>query len=376
MSPKFFLGLLVITVVTTAAAVVTALEQPTAAPVRFVDEPAFPALRADPDAVAKVVLTTPEGSFTLVRETGDRWSALERAGYPVDQEQIRELIVALADMRLIEAKTERPERYSRLEVEDVDAEGAKSRLLRVESADGAVLAEAILGKRVHRLTGGQPTGIYLRRPGEARSWLASGGVQIETEVVGWLEEEIVDIDAERLRRLEIQPEDGQGYVVSREAPDDELAFEDLAPGETVKANANLDQLASALAGVRLEDVEARSEFAWPAAHTTVRATTFDGVELTVQLAKIGEEHWARFDAREVAAVAPPPATGQAATGADAADAATDAGEDAADEAASAPPPDAETINQRVAKWTYRLPAYLYNRLTKPRSDWLEEGGTS
>ena len=123
MGPRVFLGLLAVTVIAAAAALLTALTQPTAAPVRYVDEPAFPALRDNPDAVAKVALTTPAGSFTLVRETGDRWSALERFGYPVDDDQVRALIVALADMRLIEAKTRLPERYGRLEVEDVEGQG-------------------------------------------------------------------------------------------------------------------------------------------------------------------------------------------------------------------------------------------------------------
>ena len=82
MSPKFFLGLAAITLVTTVAAVLAILHQPAVTTLRFVNEPAFPALREDPDAVAKVTLTTPEGTITLVRETGDRWAALERYGYP------------------------------------------------------------------------------------------------------------------------------------------------------------------------------------------------------------------------------------------------------------------------------------------------------
>src|SRR5690606_40977830 len=69
----------------------------------------------NPDAVAKIVLSSPEGTITLVRETGDRWSALERYGYPVDPARVRNLVVTLADMRLIERKTAQPEYYDRLE---------------------------------------------------------------------------------------------------------------------------------------------------------------------------------------------------------------------------------------------------------------------
>jgi Domain of unknown function (DUF4340) len=222
MSARAFLGLLAITVVAVAAAAMVALERPTAAPVRYVDQPAFPALRADPDAVAKVVLTMPDHSITLVRETGDRWSALERFGYPVDSAKVRALIVALADMRLVEAKTRLPERYPRLEVEDPTEADAKSRLLRAEGADGKVLAEAILGKRQHRLTGNQAAGTYLRRPGEEQSWLASGGVDLDTAVVDWLDDQIVDLDPERIGRIEIRPEAGAGYVVRRDGVEQPL----------------------------------------------------------------------------------------------------------------------------------------------------------
>ena len=385
MSPKVFLGLLAVTVITSAAALLTALAQPTAAPVSYVDEPAFPALRENPDAVAKVVLTTPEGSFTLVRETGDRWSALERFGYPVEKDQVRALIVALADMRLIEAKTRLPERYGRLEVEDVDAEDAKSRLLRVESADGKVLAEAIFGKQQHRLTGDQAAGTYLRVPGETQSWLASGGVAIDGEVASWLDDEIVDLDGKRIGRIEIRPESGPGYVVQRDAAGEPLQLADLAEDETAKAGADLDRLAAAFADLRFEDVKPRRELAWPDAHHTASATTLDGVELTVQLAKIDGEPWAIFDARQIDAVAPAPsaepATGDEVAGTPAVEGteAVEIGEEAAlegESAADTAPLTAGEINERVQSWAYKVSTFVFDRLTAPRSDWLDDAGTS
>src|SRR5690606_41526058 len=187
MPPTVVLGPAAITVVTTVGAVSAVLSQPTATTLKYVDEPAFPALRDNPDSVAKIVLSSPEGTITLVRETGDRWSALERYGYPVDPARVRNLVVTLADMRLIERKTAQPEYYDRLEVEAPDAENAKSELVRLEAADGTVLAEAIIGKQRYRLTGTEPSGTYLRRPDEAQSWLASSGLQIDREVARWLQ---------------------------------------------------------------------------------------------------------------------------------------------------------------------------------------------
>jgi len=154
MTPRVVLGLAVVTLITTGAAIWITLQQPAAGPVQVGDEPAFPALRERPDAVAKVIVTSPEGTFTLTR-AANRWVATDRHDYPVAPDKLRELVVQLADMRLIEAKTSRPDRHARLEVEDV-TEGASSRQVRLEDAGGAVLAEAIIGKRRQRLTGAEP----------------------------------------------------------------------------------------------------------------------------------------------------------------------------------------------------------------------------
>jgi hypothetical protein len=399
MSPKVFLGLLVVTVITSAAAAVTVIREPAATAVHYGSEPAFPALRANPDAVAKIVITTADGKFTLVRETGDRWSAAERFGYTVDGKRVRDLIVSLADMRLVEAKTRMPDRYGRIEVEDVTARGAKSRLVRLESADGKVLAEALIGKEHYQLTGNQSAGTYLRRPGEAQSWLASGDVRIEPKVVDWLDKEVVNLESDTVRRVEIRPASGPAYVAERTSPGGPLALQNLAAGETAKKPDDLKRLATAFTSISFDDVKRRSDLKWPSEHDTAVATTFDGVELTVQLAKIDGKPWAIFDARQIetpasasaansasmeqtAAAKPGKTTDTAAaSGTGTAAAATTQASDkpgttAEGKSAGAKKLTADEINQRVGEWAYQIPSYVFDRMTKPRSEWLEKSSTS
>jgi hypothetical protein len=379
MTPRAVLGLAIVTLIASVAAVWVTLQQPAAGPVQIGDEPVFPSLREQPDAVAKVIITSPEGKFTLTR-AGDRWVAADRHDYPVAADRLRQLIVELADMRLIEAKTSRPERYARLEVEDV-GEGASSRLIRLEDADGKVLAEAIVGKQRQRLTGAEPSGTYLRRPGEAQSWLASGGIDLDEQVQDWLEEEIVALDGDRVRRMEISPPSGDGYAVVRESPDAQLRLDGLAEGEKPKQDANLNQLLGALATVRLEDVRPLGEIDWPDEQHTVRAVTFDGVELTLQLATLDDQHWLRVDAvaleqpkREQAQQAGEQtrkASGQTQqAGAEAEEQAQEKAEE------QTPKEQVEAIEARTDGWAYQVSDSLFERLTKPRADWIEDAGTS
>ena len=410
MSPKAFLVLAAITLITTVAAVFAVVSQPAVTTLRYVDQPAFPALRENPDAVARITLTAPAGTITLVRETGERWAALERYGYPVDRKRVRDLVVALADMRLIERKTAQPEHYGRLQVEAPDADHAQSQLVRLETADGKVLAEAIIGKQRNRLTGTEPSGTYLRRPDEAQSWLASGGVQIDQEVARWLDGDIVQLDPAAIRRIEIARAGEPGYVAERDQPGDPFRLAGLAEGEALKDDTELNRLAGALSSVRLDDVKPRDQLSWPAQQHTAQIQTFDGVELTVRLAQVDDQYWATFDARAIepipssaaAAAAPDtPAAGQqsalaaaaaeqnsaAPAGGDQTTAAAEdqSGQGSGVEDASLDQPagqehaklDPDQLNQRLGKWAYRIPEHLFTRLSTARADLVKErDGTS
>lgn len=351
MTPKGFLGLAAVTLLTTVGAVVTVFIQPSTAPVAYVDEPVFPGLRANPDAVAKITIETKDGSVTLARTSPETWTSPDAYEYPAATDKINKLVRQLNDMRLIEAKTSSKDRYTRLEVEDL-GEGANSRLIRLEDDQGNVLAEALMGKRLFRLTGTLPSGTYLRRSGEDQSWLASGGFDLEPEVETWLDQLIVEIPGGQVARVEITPSEGEGYIVSRATPEGDLALEDLLEGETIKGDADLDQLASAMIRVSFASVKPRTEVTWPDGQHVAKVTTFDGFDLTVELVLIDDEPWATFTAKN--AVLP-------------------AGQTIPDVVKQ----QVESINNKTRGWAYQINQSLFQRLTKPRDSWLDQAdGTS
>ncbi|MGI9436710.1 MAG: DUF4340 domain-containing protein [Geminicoccaceae bacterium] len=351
MTPKTFLGLVAVTFATSVGAIITVVNQPTTAPVAYVDEPAFPTLRAEPDAVAKITIQTMGGSVTLTRSSPETWIAPDRYEYPAAAEKISKLVRQLNDMRLIEPKTSNADRYARLEVEDLVDE-SKSRLIRLEDGQGNVLAEALIGKRLLKLTGTQSSGTYIRRPGESQSWLASGSFDLEPEIEIWLDQLIVEIDRDQIARIEVTPIEGDGYVVLRESNEAEPVIEGLAEGETLKADSNLAQLTSVLTSVTLADVQPKGEVAWPDARHQVKVRTFGGLDLTIELVLVDDKPWATFSAA-IAALPEDPALADALN------------------------QEAEAINNRANAWVYHINQSLFQRLTKPRSSWLEASdGTS
>src|SRR4029077_9096715 len=102
----------------------------------------------------------------------------------------------LADLTLIEPKTERPELFARLDLDD-PANG-KSTEIRLNDAPAETIAEWIVGRRRTDRLGTGNDAVYVRKPGADRAWLARGSVDVSGEPVDWLDRRILDIPAARI----------------------------------------------------------------------------------------------------------------------------------------------------------------------------------
>ncbi|MFT5181526.1 MAG: hypothetical protein ACI8S3_001410 [Alphaproteobacteria bacterium] len=345
MSPRIFLGWLVVTIVTVVLATLVVLDRPTAKfdPVSRV--PVFAALRADPDSATKVEIKSRFGSFSMVRADGI-WTTPERFNYQIDENDVRRLVISISDMRYIERKTSLPERFERLEVDDVDGINAESAYVKITNAGGDVLAESIIGRPSARFIDGSVGGVYIRVPDTNNVWLVSGIANVQTRLVPWLERSIVSVPVNTVARIELSSSEG-ALVLSRETADTDDFVLSGAPEGRVVDKKKITSISRALADVSLEDIQPRSELALPDDAQSATVTTFDGVTVSVRLAKIDKKNWATFAA--------------AYTG------------DPMDvsEGAKAARTRADEINQRVSNWVYWLPSAAFESLTTKPEDVLE-----
>jgi hypothetical protein len=345
MSPRVFFGWLIVTVVTVVLATFVVLDRPTASFDPVDREPVFAALRANPDAAAKVEVKSRFGSFTLERN-GDVWTTPDRFGYRIDSNDVRRLIVSISDMRYIERKTSRPERFARLEVDDVDGINAESAYVKISDGSGSVLAETIIGRPSARFIDGSVSGTYIREPGTNNVWLVSGVANVQTRLVPWLDRTIVTVPANTVARVELNSAEGT-VTLSRETPDaEDFAVAEVPEGRVVDKR-KVTSISRVLANVSLEDIQPRSELKLPGDAQTATVTTFDGVSVSARLAKIDKKNWAEFTAVY---------TGDPTDQSDAAKAARAS---------------VEEINQRVGSWVYWLPSAAFENLTAKLDDVLE-----
>jgi len=344
MSPRVFLGWLFLTAVTVVLTIVVGLGRDTASFDLNEREPVFAELREAPESVTKIEVESRFGAFT-VNKSEAGWVTPDRDDYPIDEGDIRRLIVGLSDMRYVERKTSKPERFYRLEVQDIETELSDSVYVKVQNAQGDVLAETIVGRPSARFFEGRVSGTYIRESGTNNVWLVSGVTNVQTRLIPWLQREIVGVPANEVANISIGMGEG-AYTLSRAAPTDEGFTISGAPEGRKLDDDKATSVSRTLASVELEDVRLRDELKLPEDAATASMTTFDGLTVNVRLANLDRKKWAIFDASY---------TGDAADQSEGAVAARSA---------------VEEINARVGKWVYWIPSATFTNLSRPLDDVL------
>jgi hypothetical protein len=299
-------------------------------------QPAFPALAAKLGDVASVTVSRNGTTMTLIRD-GDTWLVAEKGNYPANAAKISQIVRAMGDLTLVEPKTQNPDLYPRLEVEDPG--NGKSALLAVNDKSGGDLAKAIIGKRRYDRLGAGDDGVYLRKPGEAQAWLARGTLDPTGDAASWLDRRIIDISEKKIAKVTLTQPDGSKLVISRGAPDASFAVEEAPADAKFKSESTTNGPATALETLDLDDVKPAGELPVPDKDVvTASFTTFDGLTIDLRLMERDKTSWIAISA----------------TGSGSAEAA-----------------EAKKIEDKVSHWTYGIPAYKANLVKTKLADLIE-----
>lgn len=246
--------------------------------------------------LGRMALVHGDQKTTLVRN-GDVWSVEERSGYPADTTKVRQALLALAELRYVEPKTAQPESYSRLEVEDAGGKDSKSTLVTLADDKGALLGEVIVGKHRADQLGGGEGGVYVRKSGNAQSWLAEGNLDLAGSTADWLDKKLLDLPAAQVKQALLTQPDGTKVTLTRDKPDEKLRLLEMPKDKKLKYDSVLDDAAGTLAALQLEDVRPAAQFDFPKdGVTTAQFVSFNGLTIAVELADKDGVSWARFTA--------------------------------------------------------------------------------
>jgi len=338
MKPRAFAALSVVTVVALVVAIATYAAQNRWSHVKVSGAGLVPGLAAQASGIAKIELKQGEKALTLARDK-EAWSLADREGYPAKPEGVRALLVKLAGAELVESKTRNKDRYALLELEDPAAKDAKSRLLRLLDDKGGVIAEVVVGKKRLDAFGGNKSGTYVRKPGDAQTWLASADLDVSVAVRDWVQTGVLDVPAAKIAKVTVEIPGEEPLVIARDAGDaTKYALVGMPEGKKLKEGAGIDAIVRAAGNIDLEDVRMPAAAAAPGDVSVVKIEADGGLAVTVRLRKEGADTWVALEAG----------------GADG-----DAKKTA------------EDITTRTQGWEFKVPAHKAQSILKRRADLFE-----
>lgn len=348
MNPKFLVSFAAVTVVIIIAATLSLTNRFGDVGTGIGTDPVFPGLAEKVNDVHEIVVRTNAETLTIKR--GEKnWVIAERDNYPVAEENVQKVLIALTEARLAEAKTRKKDRFKRIQVEDPKDKGALSRVVELKGKDGNQIAALVVGRVNQDFGGIEGVGTYIRKPAEEQSWIASGRIVIPDAVKSWVKAEFLNVEAKRLEHALItQPDGGLMEVKKPDPKGAKYQIVNLSPTAKVKYANDVDNIGDGLEGLELEDVRATDKVTFAADKTTKTVySTSDGLIMNVELFDGGgDEFWARFKAS-----AAPDAK------------ATDKMD---------PAKEADKINAAVKDWVYQVPAFKYRYMTRKLDDVLEK----
>ena len=219
----------------------------------------FPKLSATADKITSLTISQGEETITIKRD-GDTWGIADRSGWPANSDEVREVIVGLTQMRVVEEKTRNEARYKLLHLEDPATEDAQSKLLQLDDASGKNIATVVLGKIKFGVLGPGRNGTYVRKPGTPQTWLVSGSMDAPTDVRGWAQKAIYEIPKDDVSQIRIShPGDEDVVLVRGEEEGADFTLANIPEGTKLRQDADIGFVASALAQLELWDVKKREE---------------------------------------------------------------------------------------------------------------------
>jgi Domain of unknown function (DUF4340) len=248
------------------------------------------------DDVAEIAVVSADGSATLVR--GERgWGVKERAGYPADFDRIRDFLVRLQEIKVVQAEGLTEALKPRLQLAP-PASGGKAEgtgtAVELKSRDGKVLAHLVLGKQSFKQASipGLPEGIASGR----YVWVAADPQRVSvvsepfSSVVAkpesWLARDYVRVEG--IKTLTASSTGGaEKWSVSKASDTSEWKL--AGPGKLDASK--VQDAVTALGSLQLADVAvglSESEAGLDRG-TTVRAQTFDGWNYELRIGKAAPE---------------------------------------------------------------------------------------
>lgn len=314
----------------------------------------LPGLAGQVNGVSRIEIVSAGNKMVATLQKGEhQWGVDQMNGYRADWSKVQALLAALAQARIVEAKTDKPEYYSRLGVEDIasaEASGVLVNFKGVGETTGILIGKEAKGRQ----------GQYVRLHNAAGSSLVDREFDVPVETIDWADSRIIDINSSEVAQVEVFHPSSERVLVMRVSADQtDFDLADLPSNREIKSSWAVNSLGSVMTLLDMEDVRPGDSVDWTDA-IKLRLLKFSGVEILADLVQQEDKYFLRLKASHPAA---------SVVSED--NAGSNDQQQVDEQAAMDVANEVEEINLKVSGWAYVIPQHKFEAMAKTPEDLLK-----
>lgn len=248
--------------------------------------------------VAQITVKSGTNQLDLARRD-NLWRVMQRGGYPANFQQISDLLLKLADLKIIQSDSVQSSELGRYDLLAPGTNADAGTLLQLDDASGKTLASLTLGKQhLHKAADGNPDdswpdGRYLMNTGGNSVDLISDPLDsVQASPANWLDKDFFTI--ENPGAISVQyPDATNSWELTRASDTNDWQLADAKPGEKLDPS-KISGVTSPFTSASFNDVLAGDTV--PATNVMANATvitvkTMDGLTYTVRIGKKMDDNY-------------------------------------------------------------------------------------
>ena len=322
----------------------------------------YPQLADKLTEINKIELTNADHTLSLSREDST-WKVDQLDGYPALLEKIKSTLVGVSDLKIVAKKTDNPDLYPKLGVEEPDQPGAQSVKIIFKDETDQTLVDLIVGLKRKSKAASHQQGLYVRKNDDPDSYLVTGQLDVSAEKFDWYDSKLFDIQDVKIKEAAVNHADGENYRVLRKSPEAEFELTPLN-GKKKPTPVVLNPFGLLLENMTALDVKTTSPTAKPEVETVLYS--FEGVTTKFNIFKENDTPYVSIAFE----YSPPPMPEQDTENKNSEAETEDSSEDSATKADNEAQKRetyqklATSLNEKLAGWMFEIPDYKYTIISK------------
>ena len=216
---------------------------------------------------ARLVVTEAEGTVTVVKGAGDKWTVANYYDFPADISKLIRLVDTLQEAKLERLVTTSPSYIARL--------GFGASRLALQDAAGKEIWGLSLGKLADK------GGTFVQFTGETKAFLGNFTAYLDSDPANWADRQLVDLKTDSIATLELDfpEENGRTVRFTRAKATDPFTADGFSPKQQTLNN--LVALHTSVSYTETEEPDSAGARAAQPRSRTVKLITFDGKSVTL-----------------------------------------------------------------------------------------------